>query len=66
MHYNASRHECITWRMHQHEADLLDASECIEMQHMSRMQQVIECIKMQPPHLGRMQQLEVVLKCVRM
>ena len=30
---NASRHECITWRMHQHEADLLDAKECIRMQH---------------------------------
>ena len=33
MHLNASRHECITWRMHQHEANLLDALECIEMQH---------------------------------
>ena len=33
MPLNASRHECITWRMHQHEANLLDALECIEMQH---------------------------------
>ena len=33
MHCNASRHVCITWRMHQHEADLLDALKCMKMQH---------------------------------
>ena len=57
---NASRGECInmkrTFWMHQ------NASKC----NMSRMQQVIECIKMQQTHLGRMQQLKVVRKCVRM
>ena len=62
MHHatNASHGECInmkrTFWMHQ------NALKC----NMSRMQQVIECIKMQPPHVGRMQQLQVVLKCVRM
>ena len=55
--------------MHQYEVNMKrtfwmhkNALEC----NMSRMQQVIKCIKMQPPHIGRMQQLKVVLKCVRM
>jgi hypothetical protein len=56
----ASRGECINMKrafwMHK------NASEC----NMSRTQQVRKCIRMQPPHIGGMQQLKNVLNCVRM